>query len=45
MLLLAGILAGCNETPVKNKGSTTEDASTAAVNVMKQNGQEHLRMP
>jgi len=28
MLLLAGILAGCNETPAKNKGSTT-----SAVNV------------
>ncbi|MFB6362714.1 ABC transporter substrate-binding protein [Paenibacillus elgii] len=33
MLLLAGILAGCNETPAKNKGSTTEVASTSAVNV------------
>ncbi|UNK18328.1 ABC transporter substrate-binding protein [Paenibacillus sp. N3/727] len=33
MLLLAGILAGCNETPAENKGSTTEGASTSAVNV------------
>lgn len=32
MLLLAGILAGCNETPAENKGSTTEGASSA-VNV------------
>ncbi|WP_019418975.1 ABC transporter substrate-binding protein [Paenibacillus sp. OSY-SE] len=33
MLLLAGLLAGCNETPAENKGSTTEGASTSAVNV------------
>lgn len=33
MLLLAGILAGCSETPVENKGSTTEGASTSAVNM------------
>ncbi|GKU77232.1 ABC transporter substrate-binding protein [Paenibacillus sp. L3-i20] len=33
MLLLAGILAGCTETPAENKGSTTEVASTAAVRV------------
>ncbi|WP_155590497.1 iron-siderophore ABC transporter substrate-binding protein [Lysinibacillus cavernae] len=32
-LLLAGILAGCNETPVENKGVATEDTSTSAVNV------------
>lgn len=34
MLLLAGILVGCNETPTGNKGSTTEGASTSAVNVV-----------
>ncbi|MGF9905251.1 ABC transporter substrate-binding protein [Brevibacillus porteri] len=33
MLLVVGILAGCNETPAENKGSTTEGASTPAVNV------------
>ncbi|AJS60917.1 ABC transporter substrate-binding protein [Paenibacillus sp. IHBB 10380] len=33
MLLLAGILAGCNEAPAENKGSTTKGASTATVNV------------
>ncbi|MCG7408772.1 ABC transporter substrate-binding protein [Paenibacillus sp. ACRRX] len=32
MLLLAGILAGCNEAPVENKGSTTEGASASSVN-------------
>ncbi|MFG0239001.1 ABC transporter substrate-binding protein [Brevibacillus porteri] len=31
LLLLAGILAGCNETPAENKGSTTESTSTSAV--------------
>ncbi|EON70884.1 ABC transporter substrate-binding protein [Lysinibacillus sphaericus] len=33
MLLLAGILAGCNETSAENKGSTIEGVSTSAVNV------------
>lgn len=33
MLLLSGILAGCNEAPAENKGSTKEGASTSAVNV------------
>ncbi|GEC89377.1 ABC transporter substrate-binding protein [Brevibacillus brevis] len=33
MLLVVGILAGCNQTPAENKGSTTEGASTAAVHV------------
>ncbi|MDO3681029.1 ABC transporter substrate-binding protein [Paenibacillus ehimensis] len=32
MLLLAGILAGCNDAPAKNKGSTTNGASASAVN-------------
>ncbi|KUF36762.1 MULTISPECIES: iron-siderophore ABC transporter substrate-binding protein [Lysinibacillus] len=31
-LLLAGILAGCNETSVEKKGVATEDTSTSAVN-------------
>lgn len=30
MLLVAGILGGCNETPAENKGSTIEGASTTA---------------
>ncbi|GED70893.1 hypothetical protein BRE01_45950 [Brevibacillus reuszeri] len=33
MLLLAGILAGCNGTPAENKGTTTERASTPEGNV------------
>ncbi|WP_018754255.1 ABC transporter substrate-binding protein [Paenibacillus terrigena] len=33
MLILAGILAACNGTPVENKGSMTEGASTSAVNM------------
>ncbi|HEY2494367.1 MAG TPA: ABC transporter substrate-binding protein [Paenibacillus sp.] len=33
MLLLAGLLTGCDETPAENKGSATEGASTSAVNV------------
>lgn len=33
MLLLSGILAGCNEAPAGNKGSTKKGTSTSAVNV------------
>ncbi|KGX87328.1 iron-siderophore ABC transporter substrate-binding protein [Pontibacillus litoralis] len=33
LLLLVGILAGCNETPADNKVSTKEDTSSAANNI------------
>ncbi|MGG4455126.1 ABC transporter substrate-binding protein [Brevibacillus porteri] len=32
MLLVAGILAGCNETPAENKGSASEGVTASAVN-------------